>query len=213
MSKISVILGDITKQNCDAIVNAANTSLLGGGGVDGAIHKAAGSELLDECRALNGCKTGEAKITKSYNLSSNGVKWIIHAVGPIWRGGNFNESVKLKNAYENSLKLCANYKEEYVNQCINLVKNKLHRFNGCHNLSLENCEKKALNLIEKKPLKTVAFPSISTGAYNYPLKEAASIAIDTIKSFLEKNNSLDEVIIVCYDEKTFNVYNSLVDND
>lgn len=162
MSKLNIKIGDITKETTDAIVNAANTSLLGGGGVDGAIHRAAGRGLLEECRTLNGCKTGEAKITKGYNLPS---KYVIHTVGPIYRGGNNNESELLKNAYENSLKVA--------------VENKI---------------------------KTIAFPSISTGVYSYPLKEASEIAVKTILDFLNKDNSIEEVIMVCFDNNTYDYY-------
>jgi O-acetyl-ADP-ribose deacetylase len=160
--RISIIIGDITKQETDAIVNAANSSLLGGGGVDGAIHNAAGPALLDECRALKGCKTGEAKITKGYNLKA---KYVIHTVGPVWMGGEYEEEEKLANCYRNSLSLT--------------VKNKI---------------------------KTISFPSISTGIYRFPINKASRIALGEINKFLKKEKSLQKVIIVCFDKKTYDEY-------
>ena len=156
--KIKTILGDITKQNVDAIVNAANTSLLGGGGVDGAIHRAAGPELLAECRTLNGCRTGEAKITKGYRLPA---KYVIHTPGPVWHGGSKNEPQLLASCYRNCLSLAVE--------------------NGC---------------------KTVDFPSISTGVYHFPLEKASVIAINTIADFLREHPEIEEVRMVCFDEKT-----------
>ena len=162
MSRFKVVYGDITEQCVDAIVNAANTSLLGGGGVDGAIHRKAGVELLRECKTLNGCKTGEAKITDAYKLTA---KYIIHTVGPIYRGGKNNEKELLENAYKNSLKLAVSY-----------------------------------------DIKTIAFPSISTGVYSYPVKEASLTAVKTILDFLNKNTSIEEVRMVCFDKNTYNTY-------
>ena len=166
--RIKVIIGDITKQRTDAIVNAANTSLLGGGGVDGAIHRAAGSKLLEECRTLNGCQTGEAKITRGYNLP---VKYVIHTVGPVWNEGRRNEEELLANCYRNSLALA--------------VKNKI---------------------------KTISFPSISTGIYRFPLKLASKIAIREIKNFLEKDKTIMEVVMVCFDENTYGYYDEELKN-
>lgn len=163
-SIIKIIKGDITRLTVDAIVNAANSTLLGGGGVDGAIHRAAGPKLLEECKTLNGCNTGEAKITKGYNLP---VRFVIHTVGPVWYGGNNNEDELLKNCYYNSLQLAV-----------------------------------------KNQIKTIAFPAISTGVYHFPPERAAKIAIKTIKDFLSDNKSIEEVLFVCFDEKTEEIYNT-----
>jgi len=162
MDKFTIIQDDITKQKVDAIVNAANNSLLGGGGVDGAIHSAAGPQLLEECRGLNGCKTGEAKITKGYKLPA---QWVIHTVGPIWHGGNNNEDELLAKCYRNSLSLAV--------------------ING---------------------IKTIAFPSISTGVYRFPVDIAARIAVNEIKSFLKSNNSIEKIFMVTFDENTYRYY-------
>ena len=162
MKRIQVILGDITKPEVDVIVNAAKNTLLGGGGVDGAIHRAAGPQLLEECRKLNGCETGKAKITKGYKLPA---KYVIHTVGPIWRGGNANEDELLASCYRTSLQLAV-----------------------------------------EKNIKTIAFPSISTGAYRFPVKRAAEIAMLEITEFLRDNESIEKVYMVCFDKKAMDAY-------
>ncbi len=166
--RIEIYKGDIPKLKVDAIVNAANTSLLGGGGVDGAIHRAAGPKLLEFNSKLGGCTTGEAKISPGFNLPA---KFIIHTVGPVWNGGKNNEDKLLANCYKNSLKLAVE--------------------NG---------------------IRTIAFPAISTGVYRFPLERATKIAINEVKKFLDKNESLEKVIFVCFDEETYQVYNNILIN-
>ncbi|NLT49366.1 MAG: O-acetyl-ADP-ribose deacetylase [Ignavibacteria bacterium] len=165
-NRIKILQGDICNYHGDAIVNAANSSLLGGGGVDGAIHFSAGIKLLEECRKLNGCKTGEAKITAGYNLQA---KFIIHTVGPIWQNGRNDEASLLKNGYNNSLKLAL-----------------------------------------KNGIRTIAFPSISTGAYGYPFKPAAKIALETVFDFLQYNPVLDEVAFYCFSKNDFDIFNKIL---
>lgn len=169
MYLIKTVKGDITKiTDVQAIVNAANNSLLGGGGVDGAIHRAAGPELLAECRTLNGCATGEAKITKAYNLPCN---YVIHTVGPIWNGGRSREEELLAGCYFNSMKLAMD--------------------NG---------------------IRSVAFPSISTGVYSFPVELAAKIAVRTVNRFLKDNvEKFDLVKWVLFDSNTESVYEAEVD--
>jgi O-acetyl-ADP-ribose deacetylase len=164
--RIRVLLGDITKQSTDAIVNAANNSLLGGGGVDGAIHRAAGPELLAECRALNGCATGEARITKGYDLPA---KWVIHTVGPVWHGGIHGEADLLARCYRNVLQIANGY-----------------------------------------AVTSIAFPSISTGVYGYPVDKAAVIAVRETKIFIKDHALPVNVIFVCFDQKTQDIYESLL---
>jgi len=160
--KIEIIQGDITQLKVDAIVNAANQSLLGGGGVDGAIHRAAGPQLLEECRTLGGCPTGEAKITAGYNLPA---RHVIHTVGPVWNGGGHNENNLLASCYRNSLQLAVNYK-----------------------------------------LRSIAFPSISTGVYGFPIERASRIALRVILDFITTEESSPRVVMTCFSEQDLEAY-------
>ena len=168
---IRTLQGDITRiSSVTAIVNAANTSLLGGGGVDGAIHRAAGPGLLAECRTLNGCRTGEAKITGAYNLPC---EYVIHTVGPIWRGGSRHEPELLANCYRNSLQTAVDH-----------------------------------------GIRSIAFPSISTGVYSYPVDQAAEIAVRTVREFVREHpDTIDEVVWVLFDARTKAVYDRAVEGE
>ena len=167
MKNIHLHQGDITKMEVDAIVNAANKSLLGGGGVDGAIHRAAGPELKEETRTLNGCETGDAKITSGYRLPA---KYVIHTVGPVWRGGNHHENQLLRSCYQRSLEVATS--------------------NGVH---------------------SIAFPGISTGVYSFPKKQAAEIAVKTVKEYLTDHKIPDVVYFVAFDEETYQIYKTLIE--
>jgi O-acetyl-ADP-ribose deacetylase (regulator of RNase III) len=161
---VSIVQADITKRHVDAIVNAANTTLLGGGGVDGAIHAAAGPELLEECRTLNGCATGSARVTKAYRIAQ--VKWIVHTVGPIFGSGNGREARLLASCYTESLRLAVSY--------------------GC---------------------RSIAFPSISTGAFGYPVVEASRIALTAIRDFVDTNSDcLDLIEIATFSTADYRIY-------
>ena len=167
-AKLSITQGDITRQATDAIVNAANSSLMGGGGVDGAIHRAGGSAILDECKQIvsrqGHLPTGQAVITTAGNMKA---KHVIHTVGPIWHGGNRGEAELLASAYRESLQLAA-----------------------------------------ENNLTSISFPSISTGAYGYPVDEASRAAIKTVASFLSEATSIREVVFVLFDSRTFDAYAS-----
>lgn len=212
LTKFEILFGDITKVKFDAIVNAANPSLLGGGGVDGAIHKACGEKLLDECKHLNGCLTGKAKITKSYNLTESGVFWVIHTVGPIYRNRGSEEKY-LRNAYRSALNVATNYSDIYSKQSNEILNKNLYRFSS--NGLMGNRQKESLikdfeDYIKDHPIKTIAFPSISTGAYSYPLEDACNIVLDEILSFIKNSpDAFDEITMVCLDEKTYNMFQSL----
>ena len=160
--RIAVIAGDITQQRVDAMVNAANTTLLGGGGVDGAIHRAAGPELLAECRALGGCATGQAKIIRGYKLPAH---WVIHTVGPVWQDGLHDE-----------------------------------------NELLASCYRSCFALVESHGIKTVAFPSISTGAYGFPMDRAARIAVRETNFFLDRNQPVEKVVLVCFGASALEIH-------
>jgi len=172
-AKLRLVQGDVTEMETDAIVNAANPSLMGGGGVDGAIHRKGGPKILEECKRIratewpNGLPTGKAVITSGGNLKA---KYVIHTVGPIWRGGNSGEPELLAEAYRNSLKLAVS-----------------------------------------KGLKTIAFPSISTGAYGYPIEKACRVALTTVKEFLEKEDKLDMVVLVLFSKRDFEIYKEIAE--
>lgn len=162
LQPIEIVKGDITGLRVDAIVNAANSTLLGGGGVDGAIHSAAGPALLEECRTLGGCATGDAKLTRGYQLPA---PWVIHTVGPVWQGGRDQEDELLASCYRNCLRLA-----------------------------------------QQHGFKTVAFPSISTGAYRFPVDRACRIALREIADFLDKNSLPSRVTVVCFEAPTCGEY-------
>ncbi len=166
MERLEIVKADITTLNVDAIVNAANRTLLGGGGVDGAIHRAAGKELLEECRTLGGCPTGEAKITGGYRLKA---RHVIHTVGPIYADGNHGEPELLAACYRNSLRVA-----------------------------------------EENRLTTIAFPSISTGAYGYPIEQAAPIALREIRAFLSMHPDFKKVYVVCFSFSDCELYRKLL---
>ncbi len=164
---IDILLGDITELDTDAIVNAANNTLLGGGGVDGAIHRAGGPKILEQCKKIGGCPTGEARITVAGDLKSS---YVIHTVGPIYDTGRDNNDFFIYNAYYNSLSLAREY-----------------------------------------GLKSLAFPSISTGVYRYPIREAVKVAYSALEDFLEQDSSLERIVFVLFSQEDYNVYREYFD--
>ena len=160
--RLEIVQADITRLTVDAIVNAANSSLLGGGGVDGAIHRAAGPGLLEECRRLGGCRTGEAKLSKGHNLPA---RFVIHTVGPVWGEGVRGEEELLASCYRSSL-----------------------------------------TLAQQHGIKTIAFPAISTGIYGFPMERAARIAVREVRRFLQRDATLEKVILVCYDRRAYDIF-------
>ncbi|MGR3178674.1 MAG: O-acetyl-ADP-ribose deacetylase [Candidatus Anammoxibacter sp.] len=167
-SELELIQGDITGQDTDAIVNAANNTLLGGGGVDGAIHRAGGTSILEECQKLGGCPTGEAKITIAGNMRSS---YVIHTVGPVWRGGTQNEPDLLKSCYQHSMEIAEEHK-----------------------------------------LSSISFPSISTGVYRFPVKQASEIALNTVADYLNESTCIKKTVFVLFSEKVLNIFEDTLEN-
>ena len=165
MTILTIVQGDITRQNVDAIVTAANAALLGGGGVDGAVHEAAGPDLLTACQKLGGCPPGEARITHGYHLPA---RWVIHAVGPVWQGGNAGEDVLLAQCY---------------GQCFAVAR--------------------------EYGLRSVAFPSISTGAFGFPVRRAARIALTEIKQQMLRQTEFESIVVVCFEPEVYTAYRML----
>jgi O-acetyl-ADP-ribose deacetylase (regulator of RNase III) len=167
--RLEALQADITTLSVDAIVNAANSSLLGGGGVDGAIHRAAGPDLLKECRQLGGCSTGDAKATSGYRLRA---RYVFHAVGPVWQGGGLGEAELLASCYRRCIELAAS-----------------------------------------KSIATLAFPSISTGVYGFPIELAAPIAVSTVRESVALATSLTRVVFCCFSGRDLRVYRDLLEQD
>lgn len=211
MIAFELVKGDITEQKVDVIVTAANQGLRGGGGVDGAVHLACGKELLEECKELEGCSTGKAKLTRSYDLLAKGTPWIIHAVGPRYAGGMYFEADLLADAYEAALNITLNYGNIYKNQCLDVLERYIGHLDQTQKQGyIDDIVSDVKAYTSQHEMRSIAFPSISTGVYGYPVKEAAYIAVKAIKNFCRRNSHLDKVILVCYDNDTYNVYKKLM---
>ena len=195
MEKIEVVEGDITRLEVDAIVNAANNSLLGGGGVDGAIHRAAGPGLLAECRTLGGCATGDAKITAGYRLPA---RYVIHTVGPVWQGGaaarlRLRRAARLSSPKAQSSRAHAEGSPKSQEDAL-----------------LASCYRRSLELAAAHGVKSIAFPAISTGAYGFPRERAAQIALTEIGRGLARHPEISRVLLVCFDAATYQTYLDLL---
>ena len=205
--KIEVIYGDLITFCCDALVNSANSSLLAGSGLCGAMHKVAGKELESECVALGKCEVGKCKITKAYNLSQNGVGWIIHAVSPRWLGGINHEEELLKLTYKSCLDMVIEYQNIYRKQ----MRPILDKY-----FSKEQLEVELLELdryINSHPIKHIAFPAIGVGIYHFPLELSAKLVKEVFERETVRCGDLEKISIVCADENVYKIYHSIFTSD
>jgi O-acetyl-ADP-ribose deacetylase (regulator of RNase III) len=211
MIKFEVIKGDILDMRVDVVVNATNQNLTISGGLSDKIIKGAGPNLVKECSEINGCSIGKAKITMSYDLESKGIGWVIHAVGPRYVGGMYFEEDLLADVYKAVLDLTLTYESIYKDQCLEVLNHYVGNLDTpTKQAYVQDTKNELREYSDTYPIKSIAFPSMSTGAYGYPIDEAAKIAVKTIKAFCKNHDHLEYVLLVCEDQVTYNAYKKAI---